>query len=63
MMASPRPGTLVRLTYRKALHGVAPWQGKTGTVVVSGRGKPRNHPVEVEGRLVVVPCGHLTPIP
>ena len=59
MLANPKPGTLVRLAYRKALHPTAPLQGQVGVVEVISRGKPRNHGVRIDGRLYVVPCGHL----
>ncbi len=57
MLINPRPGERVELRYRPALR---PYflHGRRGTVTVVGRGKPRNHGVEIEGRLVVVPCGN-----
>lgn len=59
MLANPKPGTLVRIQYRRALHPIAPLQGKIGVVEVVSKGKPRNHGVRVDGRLHVIPCGHL----
>jgi len=36
-----------------------PLQDRGGTVVVVGRGKPRNHGVMVDGELYCVPCGNV----
>jgi len=33
--------------------------GKKGIVVIISKGKPRNHAVDVNGVVVVVPCGNL----
>lgn len=59
MLANPKPGDLVRVQYRKALHPLAPLQGAVGVVAVVSKGKPRNHGVRVGDRLHVIPCGHL----
>lgn len=36
-----------------------PHHGKVGRLAVVSRGKPRNHGVEIDGRIVVVPCGNI----
>jgi len=59
MLANPKLGDLVRLAYAKKRHPIAPLQGAVGVVEIISRGKPRNHGVRVDGRLHVVPCGHL----
>jgi hypothetical protein len=70
MIANPRKGQRVQLWYgsggtrkRPSLHrDRMPWHGRIGVVVVSSRGKPRNHGVRMDdGTVVVVPCGNLRP--
>ena len=59
MLANPRRGQRVRIHYAPR-HGVhMPLQDRVGTVVVVGRGKPRNHGVMVDGELYCVPCGNV----
>lgn len=58
MMLNPRIGQLAQCWYKcRAM----PLHGKIGVVRVASRGKPRNHGVEIAGRLYVVPCGNLRP--
>jgi hypothetical protein len=38
-----------------------PHHGKTGTVLTAGKGKPRNHLIDIRGTRVAVPCGNLRP--
>jgi hypothetical protein len=69
MVSNPRVGQLVRIAYaarRRKVPGFgpvgiqaswAPFQGKTGPVAIASRG--RNHGVEIDGSIVVVPSGHL----
>lgn len=59
VIASPRVGQQVQIWYRKDRAPHMPYHGKLGTVVISGRGKPRNHLVNIDGTDVVVPCGNL----
>lgn len=59
MLSSPRPGQRVRIHYAASYASTMPFHGLAGVVVVSGRGRPRNHLVGVGGRMVVVPCGNL----
>lgn len=62
MLTNPRPGQRVRLHYAAAKRPYFPYHGRTGAVVVGGRGKPRNHLVRLDGGpLVVVPGGNLVP--
>ncbi len=63
MISCPKLGQVVQVWYRASIARVAPLHGRIGTVVVSSRGKPRNHGVEVEGRVYVVTCGNLRPAP
>ncbi len=59
MLVNPRLGERVRIHYAPQYGRWMPLQDRVGTVVILGRGKPRNHGVEVDGRLYVVPCGNL----
>lgn len=59
MIASPRVGQLVQVWYRVGVRDHMPYHGRIGKVVISCRGKPRNHGVRLDGRVVVVPCGNL----
>jgi hypothetical protein len=66
MLLNPRIGQLVQIWYGEKARSVMPYHGQVGRVVIRcrRRGKhlrngPRNHAVEIDGRLVVVPCGNL----
>jgi len=66
MLLSPRIGQLVQIWYGQETRTAMPFHGQVGRVVIRcrRRGKhlrngPRNHAVEIDGRLVVVPCGNL----
>lgn len=61
MITRPGPGTRVTLAYRPALRPICP-HGAADVVLVAGRGKgPKNHLVKLDdGRVLVVPAGHLT---
>lgn len=60
MLVSPRIGQEVDLRYGLLRRPVAPLHGCTGIVRIVSRGPgPRNHGVEVNGTLYVVPCGQL----
>lgn len=59
MLIFGRVGQGVRIHYRKSVAEFQPYHGKVGRLAVVSRGKPRNHGVEIDGRIVVVPCGNL----
>lgn len=59
MICAPRVGQVVQLWYGAKSRAGMPLHGRLGTVVVSGRGKPRNHGVEIDGVRHVVPCGNV----
>jgi len=59
MISSPRPNQPVQIHYRRAVAPHMPLHGRVGTVVIPSRGRPRNHGVEVDGRLYVVLAGNL----
>jgi hypothetical protein len=58
MLLNPRLGQQVQVWYRAELRWM-PYHGRIGTVVAAGRGKPRNHLLEIDGQRVVVPCGNV----
>lgn len=60
MVSSPKVGQRVQCWYKDrtmTLHG------RFGIVVIVSRGKPRNHGVEINGTVYVVPAGNLRPPP
>jgi len=62
MIASPHLYEKVKIWYRKKNRAM-PYHGKIGYVLISGRGKPRNHLIKIlNGPKVVVPCGNLQPV-
>lgn len=63
MIVNPRVGQRVQLWYAKRFAHRWPLHGAVGVVRIVGKGKPRNHVVDVGGSLVVVPCGNLRPVP
>lgn len=64
MISYPHIGQRVQLHYGAGWRRVVgSLHGRVGVVRVPSRGKPRNHGVEVDGRIVVVPCGNLRTAP
>jgi ribosomal protein L21E len=61
-MLNPRVGQQVRVHYRAAVADRMPYHGKIGTVVIAGKGKPRNHLIDIEGTRVAIPCGNLNKV-
>lgn len=60
MIRNPRVGQRVQIWYAAARRHVAPHHGRTGTVVVTPGGHPRNVLVDLGGGLkVVVPVGNI----
>ena len=64
MLLNPEIGQCVQIWYKdgqaRAYEPVAmPYHGLIGVVRVRSHGKPRNHAVEIGGRVIVVPCGNL----
>jgi len=56
MLANPKLGQIVLIWYAdKSM----PYHGKYGRIVIVSKGKPRNHGVDVDGEIVIVPCGNL----
>ena len=61
MVSAPKPGQRVRLRYAAKRAHLFHLHGKTGVVRIVGKGRPRNHGVEIGGVIVVVPAGNLRP--
>lgn len=61
MIANPRVGQVVRVRYNAKVRASRPLHDRVGTVVIAGRGEPRNHMIECDGTRYVVPCGNLMP--
>lgn len=59
MMTSPRIGQQVSVRYNQRICGLMPLHGRTGIVRVRSNGKPRNHGIEIDGIIHVIPCGNL----
>jgi len=59
MIATPSKQQTVQIWYREGVRDWMPYHGRVGRVVIVGRGKPRNHGVEVGCTVVSVPCGNL----
>jgi hypothetical protein len=63
MISNPRPGQLVRISYAASKRSATDLHGKIGRVVIPCRARrARNHGVEIDGRMVVIPAGQLQPI-
>jgi len=62
MLVNPRIGQWVQVWYGAKTRTLMPLHGKTGTVEIVGRGKPRNHGIRVDGVLYVTPCGNINKI-
>lgn len=59
MISNPKPGQQVQLWYAKKAAHLWPLHGRIGVVRIVGKGKPRNHGIEIDGQTVIVPCGNL----
>ena len=66
MISNPIQGQEVYFWYAEKKRQWAPYHGKRATVMIPGKGKPRNHVVELcetlpsmDRCLVSVPCGNL----
>lgn len=61
MIIDPRKGQRVQCWYGKKSRDFMPLHGRCGVVVVSGRGRPRNHGVVLDGEdcMRAIPCGNL----
>lgn len=59
MMLNPRIGQTVSIRYNRRWAAHMPLHNCIGVVRIASKGKPRNHIVQVNGSLHVVPCGNL----
>lgn len=60
MIVHPYIGQAVQCWYRAGVRHLVKLHGKVGVVKIVARGPgPRNHGVEIDGNLYVVPCGNL----
>lgn len=59
MMLNPRIGQRVTVWYRAGLRDAMPLHARSGVVRVRGSAKPRNHGVEIDGKVYSIPCGNL----
>ena len=60
MLRNATIGQAVELRYRAPLRPTTGLHGHRGEIVVAGRGRPRNHGVRLDdGRVVIVPAGHV----
>lgn len=59
MIVNPHYNQRVTIRYAKSYAATMPLHGLSGRVVVVGKGKPRNHGVEIDGKVYAVPCGNL----
>ena len=60
MIVYPSIGQRVQCWYRESVRKLVTTHGKIGVVKIVARGPgPRNHGVEIDGTLYIVPCGNL----
>ena len=59
MLTNPPLGFTAQVWYRKRMREFMPYHGRTGKITIVGRGKPRNHGIEIDGKTIVVPAGNL----
>lgn len=60
MFCRPKIDALVKVHYGNKYCAMMPLHGRIGIVRVVATGPgPRNHGVEIDGRIYVVPCGNL----
>jgi len=58
MLTNPPIGYTAQVWYRKDMRWM-PYHGKIGKITIVGKGRPRNHGIEIDGKTIVVPCGNL----
>jgi hypothetical protein len=60
MISYPRQGQSVQIWYGRLYRDMMPLHGRVGQVRIVSRGPgPRNHGVEVDGQVYVIPRGNL----
>jgi hypothetical protein len=63
MLSRPKLGQRVQVHYAREYARWMPLHGRVGVVAVVGTGRPRNHGVEIDGEVYVLPAGNLRPAP
>jgi len=63
MLANPKLGQKVQIWYARYYRHFMPLHGLTGIIVEVGKRKPRNHGIDINGMVYVIPCGNLRTIP
>lgn len=58
MISNPAKGRIYQVWYRKS-NSHLPYHGRDGECVIRGTGRPKNHLLRIDDRLVIVPCGNL----
>lgn len=59
VISNPSIGQRVQVWYGRRSSAAMPHHGRIGTVRVVGRGRPRNHAIDLGGIVIVVPAGNL----
>lgn len=59
VLCNPRLNQLVRIRYAAGYAHLMPLHDMIGIIRVVGNGRPRNHGVEVQGRMYAIPAGNL----
>jgi hypothetical protein len=60
MIVHPRKGSTVQVWYVKRAAASMPFHARTGIVRIVSKGPgPRNHGIEIDGRIIGVPCGNI----
>lgn len=59
MLSCPKQGSTVQVWYAAKWRSFMPLHGRVGIVRVSSRGRPRNHGIEIDGQMWIVPAGNL----
>ena len=59
MVSNPKVGDVVRVHYKKQAAPHMPHHGRTGVVRIASSGRPRNHGVDIDGRIIAIPAGNL----
>ena len=65
MLVNPKINQLVEIRYNPKMRGGelgTNLHGKTGRVVIAGKGKPRNHGILIDDAVFIIPCGNINKI-
>ena len=59
MISCPKVNQVVQVWYAAKWRAFMPLHGRVGRVVAPSRGRPRNHGIEIDGVMWIVPAGNL----